>query len=91
MAKSTTTDKPSVKKSDTVLLEIPAADEPTNQYYLGRVVSYTVIQNMTGQQKEGLKRLMFGLFNQHATLASGKPVLSAGDAVKYLLEQVAET
>jgi hypothetical protein len=32
---------------------------------------------------------LFGLVNQHATLASGKPVNSAVDAVKYMLEQVA--
>lgn len=88
MAKGQVKDEP--KKGDAVLVELPVAEAPANEYYRTRMVSIAIIQKMTPQQKQGLSRLFNGLVNEHAVMASGKPVHTAVDAIKYLLERVAE-
>lgn len=55
--------------------------------YLPDVVS---VRFLTLRERRAFKRLMVGLTASKAKLATGQPVLSGADAVRWLLDQVAE-
>ncbi len=55
----------------------------------GAYMQRKVEARLSQDQRKGLKMLTMGLHHEHARLASGKHVDSPADAVRWLLEQIA--
>ena len=72
---------------NSVPLEIPIGELSTTGYITGHVE----VNHLSGQQKQGLNRLLNGLRGSRATLQDrNREVNTPADAVRWLLEKVAE-
>ena len=71
-------------------LRVPT-QEPKPGGYLGRVKRIDLnIRTPQRHQQRGLGRLIAGLRAQRATLANGRPVWNANDAIRWVLEKIGE-
>lgn len=70
-------------KLDCVLLELPMMQQVFEGYFSNRVDV-----KLTAAHQSTLKALLFGLQSKFATLANGKEVANASDAIKWILENV---
>lgn len=69
----------------TVIIEIPVA-VPTDSAYRTRQIH----AKLTQRQADAARVLFDGLYAQDATLANGHHVDTPADAIKWLLEQIAD-
>lgn len=77
--------KPEVNANDLITVEAPLGDLIPDQYEPRHVDAH-----LTAQQARALRRLRNGLDERHERLRGGKVVQTAPDAVRWLLEQLAE-
>ena len=71
--------------TETVVIELPLG-EVSEKEYLSRHVESRL---RTRDQQSTMKRLLRGLQASGATTKDGRPVQRAGEAIRYMMEQIA--
>lgn len=72
----------------TIDIQLPTAEVPAGFKRPKQIVPSTVTR-LSSRHRDALSAIQAGLVDAQATLPSGKQVRTGGDALVYLLEQVA--
>lgn len=91
--------KPAEDQPSAVTVELPIGDLPPGGYELERAHSGKIAigargthvdAQLGGDSAEAFLRVRNGLRESNAKLASGRPVYSNADTLRYIMEQVAD-
>lgn len=73
-------------KVETVLVELPRAPHQEGRY----LQTHVEVGRLSQEEAKALKRIRDGCELSGATLANGRRVITAPDAIRYLLQQAGE-